>query len=128
MFFPQGKGRETQNTKKHPKELTKNLVKHRRMRKAPPLKSLVLHFSVLQNRPNRGLLIFSKICLKSFMQSTNTNIYLCESEPVSDNPYLKIQAQAKRHIHILIILHKYTLPDTSLTFSKFHYTQKPSDC
>ena len=35
------------------------------MLKAPPLKSSVLHFSVLQNRPDRGQLMCSKICSKS---------------------------------------------------------------
>ena len=38
----------------------------RRMLKAPPLKSLGLHFSVLQDRPDRGALICSKICSKNY--------------------------------------------------------------
>ena len=37
----------------------------RRMLKAPLLKSSVLYFLVLQNRPNRGSLICSKICSKN---------------------------------------------------------------
>ena len=41
-----------------------------RILKAPPLKSLVLHFLVFQNRPNRGPLICSKICLKKLSSST----------------------------------------------------------
>ena len=39
----------------------------RRRLKAPFLKSLVLHFSVLQNRPNRGLFKCSKMCLKKLL-------------------------------------------------------------
>ena len=37
-----------------------------RMLKAPPCYSSDVHLSVFQNRPNRGALLCSKICLKKF--------------------------------------------------------------
>ena len=46
-----------------------NLIKDNqvkwRMLKVPPLKFLVLHFSILQNRPDRGPLMCSKYVQKS---------------------------------------------------------------
>ena len=48
-----------------------------RMLKAPPIKSLVLHFSVLQNGPDRGLLICSKYVQKSSKISKKVNNAIC---------------------------------------------------
>ena len=56
-----------------------------------------------------GLLSLSYFALVLFMSSLcgteEFECILCESEPVSDHPYLQFQAQAKRHLINYLYVH-----------------------
>ena len=53
------------------------------MLKAPPLKSSVLHFSVLLKRLLKGLLICSKICSKSSKINKKVNNAICPKKSLT---------------------------------------------
>ena len=85
------------------------------MLKAPVLISSDLHFSVLQNRPNRGPLICLKICSKKLQKKFN-------NDAICPLPILNLDPKGtwdKNGFHIVFLIFNSLLFFESFSFSLF---------